>query len=89
MCRIAKTALWKQRQVMKAAAERTSLARLSLVTIRNAGGVPVAVKAKRGKKLFRRRSERGLYFSDLKTIGEPPNVSWSCCCECGNEEEGA
>jgi hypothetical protein len=47
MCRTVKTALWKQREVMEAAAERTSLARLSLVMIRSAGGVPVSVKAKR------------------------------------------
>jgi hypothetical protein len=47
MCRTVKTALWEQREVMEAAAERTSLARLSLVMIRSAGCVPVAVKAKR------------------------------------------
>jgi hypothetical protein len=73
---------------MKAAAERTSLARLSLVTIRNAGSVPVAVKAKREKKLFRRRSERGLYFSELSASRQWRNVNGARGYESGKEEEG-
>jgi hypothetical protein len=47
MCRTVKTALRKQREVAETAAERTILAGLSLVMIRSAGGVPVAVMAKR------------------------------------------
>jgi len=72
---------------MEAAAQRTILARLSLVMIRSAGGLPVAVKAKRYKNSFRGLSKRRLYFSELGAIRERPSVSGPCCCECGTEEK--
>ena len=82
-----KTALWKKSGVMEAAAEGTRLARLSLVAIRT-GRVAIGVKAERGKKLFRRRSERSLNLRELANSCGRPCVNGSGCRECGNDEKG-
>jgi len=85
MCGTVKTALWKKSGVMEAAAEGTCLARLSPVVIRKAGCVPVTVKAERGKKLFRSRSERSL---NLREFANSCGLNGPGCCECRNDEKG-
>ena len=85
MCGTVKAALWKKSGVMEAAAEGTCLARLSSVVIRKAGCVAVGVKAERGKKLSRRRSERSLNLREFANIC---GVNGPGCRECGNEEKG-
>jgi len=73
---------------MRAAAEGARLAGLSAVVIRKAGCVPVTVKAERGKKLFRSRSERSLNLRELANSCGRPCVNGPGCRECGNEEKG-
>ena len=80
-----KTGLCNERGVMRAAAEGARLAGLSFVVIRKAGCVPVTVKAERGKKLFRSRSERSLNLREFANIC---GVNGPGCRECGNEEKG-
>jgi len=67
-------ALWNWRKVMKSDAEGTILARLTLVMIRDAGCVPVAVMTDRRFQFFR------LHVGELQRLGEVGGHSRRSAC---------